>query len=268
MRKVALRLAYDGTHFAGSQWQTHGRTVQGVLEQAWQRLTQEQCRITFSGRTDAGVHAHGQVAHVETASQHPPATIRRALNALLPDDLVVLDVWDVAADFHARFSARWRYYRYLIDPAVVPLPPLRHFALHHPGLLDRAAMQAALHTLLGEHDFAAFGALHGYTGSTIRQCWQAQCTPAALYGRQVLAIDLVANAFLRHMVRTIVGTVLLVGRQQMAVATFADVVRHADRRRAGPTAAPHGLTLMAVGYAQDAVPIEFETMVCRSNPDN
>ncbi|NJL04839.1 MAG: tRNA pseudouridine(38-40) synthase TruA [Chloroflexaceae bacterium] len=254
MRKVALRLAYDGTRFAGSQWQRTGRTVQAELESAWTRLAQERVRAVFAGRTDAGVHAQGQVAHIETVTSHPAATIQRALNALLPDDLVVLEGWDAEPDFHARFSARWRSYRYLIDPARVPLPQLRHYVLHHPATLDVAAMQAALQMLEGEHDFAAFAALHGYTGSTTRHCWRATSQWVTWYGRDLFAVDLVANGFLRHMVRNIVGTVLLVGRRHLTLSGFGQVFQSRDRQQAGPTAAAHGLTLMAVGYTHVTLP--------------
>ncbi|NJL32613.1 MAG: tRNA pseudouridine(38-40) synthase TruA [Chloroflexaceae bacterium] len=254
MRTIALRLAYDGTAFAGSQWQANGRTVQGELEAAWERLTQEQRRWTLSGRTDAGVHATGQVAHLSSATHHSIETIQRALNALLPDDLRVLAAWEAEADFHARFSARWRHYRYLLDPSPVALPLLRHTVYHIGHRLDVAAMQAALALLEGEHDFAAFAALQGYSGSTIRRCYTAQCTPITMLDRALLAIELVANGFLRHMVRTIVGTVVLVGEGRLREEAFGCILTGRDRKQAGPTAAAHGLTLVAVGYAADPLP--------------
>ncbi len=248
MRKIALRLAYDGTHFVGSQWQAAGRSVQGVVEQAWTRLTQEQCRIVFAGRTDAGVHAQGQVAHVETDTRHDEATIQRALNALLPSDVVVLVVREVAADFHARYSAAWRTYRYLLDMEPVPLPLLRAYVLHVGQPLDVEAMGAALALLRGEHDFAAFASVQHGAGSTVRHCYCAASRMMVWCDRPLLAVELVASGFLRHMVRTVVGTVLLVGQQRMTVAAFADVLQGCDRRQAGPTAAAHGLVLQAVGY--------------------
>jgi tRNA pseudouridine38-40 synthase len=253
MRKVALRLAYDGTDFVGSQWQPNGRSVQGVVEIAWERLTQEQRRVIFAGRTDAGVHAQGQVAHVETDTRHDTATIQRALNALLPPDVAVVQVDEVAADFHARFSARWRRYRYLIDTALVPLPLLRHTVLHLPQPLDQPAMQAALDVLPGQHDFAAFASGHPHEGPTVRECYRAVCETVTSYDRPLLAVELVANGFLRHMVRTIVGTLVLVGQQRMSCAAFAQVLASGDRQQAGPTAPAHGLILLDVGYAADDV---------------
>jgi len=253
MRNIALRLAYDGTHFAGSQWQRNGRSVQGELETAWSQLTQEQHRFIFSGRTDAGVHAQGQVANIRTETVHTLVTLQRALNALLPHDIAVLEVWEAASNFHARYSAQWRWYRYLMDPALVTLPMLRHYVVHVPYPLDVAAMQAALVVLHGEHDFAAFAGASHHQGSTIRWCERALCTHIEMFGRPLIAVDLVASGFLRHMVRTLVGTLLLVGRGQLTPEGFEQVLNGRNRQQAGPTAAAHGLTLMAVGYPEDRV---------------
>lgn len=245
-----MRLAYDGTNFVGSQWQRTGRSVQGEMETAWLRLTQEPCRFTFSGRTDAGVHAQGQVVHVQTNTRHTTATIQRALNALVPDDMAILEVWEALPGFHARYSAHWRWYRYILDTERVALPTLRRYVVHLPRPLDETAMQAALTMLLGTHDFAAFTSIR-QSGSTVRTCLQATCGRIELFQRSLLAIDLVANAFLRHMVRTIVGTLLLVGYGHLTPAEFEQIREGRDRRQAGATAAAHGLTLMAVGYPED-----------------
>ncbi len=250
MRNIALRLAYDGGAFAGSQWQADVRTVQGELEAAWERLTQERRRFVLAGRTDCGVHAQGQVANVRSDTAHRLPVIQRALNALLPRDMSVLAVWEVPAEFHARRSAVRRWYRYLIDNQAVGLPLLRHVALHVATPLDVAAMQAAVALLVGEHDFAAFASRSEGDGSTVRRCERAVCVPVTCVwsGRTLLAIDLVANAFLYHMVRTIVGTLLLVGQGRLSVADVAHIRDTGERRLAGPTAAPHGLILMAVDY--------------------
>ncbi|WP_298817143.1 tRNA pseudouridine(38-40) synthase TruA [Chloroflexus sp.] len=248
MRTIALLLAYDGADFAGSQWQTDIRTVQGALETAWEALTQEQRRIVLAGRTDAGVHAVGQVAHVQTATSHSLATIWRGLNAHLPVDLTVQNVGEARSDFHARFSATQREYRYLMDCAPVPLPQLRHQALHHPGMLDVPAMTAALKCLEGTHDFAAFTTATPAQRSTVRAIYWTRISEQEWFDRRLLAIDIAANAFLQHMVRMIVGTLLLVGRQRMTVDQFREVLVSRDRRLAGPTAPAHGLTLTAVRY--------------------
>lgn len=251
MRNIALRLAYDGTEFVGSQWQRSGRTVQGVLEQAWQQLTQENRRFLLAGRTDAGVHAQGQVANIQSETYHSLATIHRALNALLPDDVVVQYVWEAEPDFHARFRAVRRFYRYLIEPAAWMLPSLRRYVLHHAAPLDVEAMREALAVLEGHHDFAAFTSLKAAERSTERTCYEASCHYVSCFGRSLLAVDLVANAFLHHMVRMIVGTLLLVGRGQLSVQDVEYIVQRQERRRVGPTAAAHGLTLMAVIYPGD-----------------
>lgn len=248
MRTIALLLAYDGADFAGSQWQTDIRTVQGALESAWEALTQEQRRIVLAGRTDAGVHASGQVAHVQTATRHPLATIWRGLNAHLPTDLAVQNVGEATRDFHARFSALQREYRYLIDCAPAPLPQLRHQALHYAGTLDVPAMTAALRLLEGTHDFAAFTMATPTQRSTVRTMHWTRIVEREWFDRRLLAIELAANAFLQHMVRMIVGTLLLVGRGRMTVDQFGEVLVSRDRRLAGPTAPAHGLTLTAVRY--------------------
>ncbi|ACL25855.1 tRNA pseudouridine(38-40) synthase TruA [Chloroflexus aggregans] len=248
MRTIALLLAYDGTDFAGSQWQTDIRTVQGAIEAAWEALTQEQRRIVLAGRTDAGVHASGQVAHVQTATRHSLATIWRGLNAHLPTDVTVQNVGEAVRDFHARYSAIEREYRYLIDCAPVPLPQLRHQALHYAGTLDVTAMATALKLLEGTHDFAAFTTATPSQRSTVRTMYWTRIVERVWFDRRLLAIELAANAFLQHMVRMIVGTLLLVGRGRMTVDQFGEVLAGRDRRLAGPTAPAHGLTLTAVRY--------------------
>ncbi|MGB9738397.1 MAG: tRNA pseudouridine(38-40) synthase TruA [Chloroflexus aggregans] len=248
MRTIALLLAYDGTDFAGSQWQTDVRTVQGAIEAAWEALTQEQRRIVLAGRTDAGVHASGQVAHVQTATRHSLATIWRGLNAHLPTDVTVQNVGEAVRDFHARYSAIEREYRYVIDCAPAPLPQLRHQALHYAGTLDVTAMATALKLLEGTHDFAAFTTATPSQRSTVRTMYWTRIVERVWFDRRLLAIELAANAFLQHMVRMIVGTLLLVGRGRMTVDQFGEVLAGRDRRLAGPTAPAHGLTLTAVRY--------------------
>lgn len=248
MRNVALLLAYDGTDFVGSQYQNQGRSVQGALEAAWEELTQEHRRFTLAGRTDAGVHAHGQVANVRTETRHSLTTVVRGMNALLPDDVRIRAAQEVGPEFHARYSATRRAYRYLIDNHPVPLPTLRHLALHVEQPLQREAMAEALQRLEGTHDFAAFTVQSPAQRSTIRTVDTARLGTVELFERRLIAIDLAANAFLQHMVRVIVGTVLLVGRGRMTVAEFGQVLEARARKAAGPTAPPHGLTLTRVSY--------------------
>lgn len=247
MRNIALRIEYDGTDFVGSQWQSNGRSVQGEVEGAWEQLTQDRRRMNMAGRTDAGVHARGQVANVRSETKLELATLKRGLNAILPKDVAVLDVWEVDQDFHARHTAIRRDYRFLIDLGMVASPLLRRQAIHSPRPLDVAAMQAALDMLLGTHDFGAFaGGLQ--ERSTVRTCYLASCQLVELCGQSVLTVDLAANAFLRHMVRNIVGTLLLVGEGKLNEDGFAAILAGRDRRKAGRTAPAHGLCLMSVSY--------------------
>jgi tRNA pseudouridine38-40 synthase len=253
MRNIALRLAYDGTEFVGSQFQSEGRSVQGALEGAWQQLTQEQRRFTLAGRTDSGVHAQGQVANVRTETRHDLSTIRRGMNAILPEDVAIQAVAEVDYEFHARFTATRRDYRYLIDNGPALLPTLRNIALHVEQPLDTAAMAAALPQLEGSHDFAAFTANTPDQKSTVRMVHMARLSEVELFGRPLIAIDLAANAFLQHMVRVIVGTVLLVGRGKMRADQLAELIERRDRKAAGPTASAHGLTLVSVSYPPGAL---------------
>jgi tRNA pseudouridine38-40 synthase len=247
MRNIALRIEYDGTDFVGSQWQSNGRSVQGELEGAWEQLTQDRRRMNMAGRTDAGVHARGQVANVRTETNLDLATLKRGLNAILPKDVGVLDVWEVDSDFHARHTAARRDYRFLIDRGLVASALLRRQTIHNPRLVNVAAMQLALNVLLGTHDFAAFAG-GPQEGSTVRTCYVASCQTMELWGQPLLTVDLAANAFLRHMVRNIIGTLLLVGEGKLSEAGFAAILAGRDRRKAGQTAPAHGLYLMSVSY--------------------
>lgn len=245
-RNIALELEYDGTQLVGSQLQAQGRTVQGELEAAWQRFSGETIRWTFAGRTDAGVHARGQVANARTTSRQPIETVQRALNALLPDDVAVRRAWEVPYEFHARYSATRRDYRYLLLTERWRSPLWRHHAVQIDVPVDVAAMSRAVRVLEGVHDFAAFGSTPD--GPTVRECFQAECHELMDDGLRLIAIDLAASGFLRHMVRTIVGTLLLIGRGKLPEAQMAHILRSRDRAQAGPTAPPHGLYLMSVTY--------------------
>ncbi|HWQ11866.1 MAG TPA: tRNA pseudouridine(38-40) synthase TruA [Roseiflexaceae bacterium] len=250
MRNVALRIEYDGTDFVGSQWQNNGRSVQGALESAWEQLTGERRRITLAGRTDAGVHARGQVANVRTETRHDLTTIVRGLNGILPEDVAVLEGSWVALEFHARHTAIRRDYRYVIDNGPVAAPLLRQRAAHAPRPLDTAAMNRALEPLLGQHDFAAFSD-GPQEGSTVRICYAAHCERTALWEQPVVTVDIAANAFLRHMVRNIVGTLLLVGEGRLGMDGLAAVLADGGRRRPRPLAPAHGLYLMSVSYPDE-----------------
>ncbi len=254
-------VAYDGTDFRGFQIQNQGlrarthsdalRTVQGVLEEALERITRERVRLVGAGRTDAGVHALGQVVAFTTHWRHSWSDLHRAWNAVLSDDVAVLSLCRAQREFHPRFDAASRVYRYTIWNHPVRNPLLRRTVLWEPRQLDVSSMAVALELLIGEHDFATFGTSPGgRQGSTVRRilaanayrCQSARCAQCAVY------IDIEANAFLYRMVRSIVGTVLEVGRGALSVVQFASAFAAKDRSQAGPTAPPHGLCLMDVNY--------------------
>jgi tRNA pseudouridine38-40 synthase len=187
---------------------------------------------------------------VRTESDLDLETIQRGLNAILPEDVAVLATWEVAHDFHARHSAIRRDYRYLIDNGSVASPLLRRHTVHVPRRLDVAAMDAAAQGLVGTYDFAAFAGGQP-EGSTVRTCYATNCLAIEAWGQRLIAVDLAANAFLRHMVRNVVGTLLLVGEGKLDADRFAAVLAGRDRRKAGRTAPAHGLYLMSVSYPEE-----------------
>lgn len=239
-----LLLEYDGTDYAGFQWQSNARTVQAEVEAAIARLTQEAVRVQAAGRTDAGVHARGQVVTFATASLLPIEDIQRALNALLPADIAVGEAREAADGFHARFSAIRRTYRYTVLNTPVRSPLLRRNAWHVNGFLDVQAMHDAAQVLVGTHDFAAFGGPMKDKGSTVRTVFSVACRRE---GERVL-IDIAANAYLSRMVRHIVGALVAVGRGAAPAAEVAAILASQERSRAHNAAPAHGLCLMDIGY--------------------
>jgi len=258
--KLKLTIAYDGSGFQGSQLQVRNgvnqRTVQRELEAAIEQLTDLPVRVTLAGRTDSGVHASGQVASFRPPSEGTATRLKlddwqKALNAHLPTDLRVLAVEWAGDEFHPRFDAKRREYEYRIWNGAA-LPPLLRFdtlLVDYP--LDVAAIQAACQQLVGSHDFAAFASSGGRgaePASTVREIYLADCQAAVQQYGQLITVQLAANAFLAHMVRNIVGTLLIVGRGRMSAAEFAAVLASSNRQLAGPTSPPLGLTLVRVLY--------------------
>ena len=246
-RNIFLVLEYDGTRYAGFQWQTGVLTIQAEIETAIQRLTGERIRITAAGRTDAGVHARGQVVTFTTSSRLALEDLQRALNALLPPDIAVVSARDVAADVHARFSAIRRAYRYTILNTAVRSPLLRATSYHVSGPLHVEAMHEAAQGLVGIHDFAAFGGPMHEGGSTVRMIYRIECHREG----DLVLVDIEANAYLSRMVRHIVGTLLAVGRGRMSAADVAEVLAAKDRNRVQAAVPAHGLCLMDIGYSKE-----------------
>lgn len=250
MRRLALVVEYDGTRYAGWQRQPQAPSIQAALEEALASIVQAPCRVVGAGRTDAGVHALRQVAHVDVPGVLPAARLRDGLNALLPRDVVVHEVVPAPPDFHARRDARLRVYRYLVLMRPTPSALLRHHAHHLASPLDLDAMRAAAAPLLGRHDFAAFRVMGTTTASTVCEVRHLRVEPRGSF----LIVTIAADRFLRQMVRRMVGTLVHVGRGALDPAAVRSILDARDNSRAGPAAPAHGLYLVRVVYARERVP--------------
>jgi tRNA pseudouridine38-40 synthase len=248
VRNLKMILSYDGTDYAGWQMQKGKKTIQEVIEGAIHKITSENSRINASGRTDAGVHALGQVTHFKTHSRLPCSDFKRALNSHLPEDIRIVKVEEASAEFHARFWAVQKMYRYRIWLGE-DLPVLdRIFLYHHPWKLNVAQMKKAGRCLLGKHDFSSFGVNRGDEGHPKPP--NIRCMKKVLIRKKghELTIDLEADGFLYKMVRSIVGTLLDVGRGRISAEEFKNILAKKDRCQAGQTAPAKGLCLMEVKY--------------------
>ncbi len=232
--RFRLDLEYAGESFHGWQRQALGTTVQGVVEEALTRLCGHPVTLIGAGRTDAGVHALGQVAHFDTSHPRPAAVLQRALNAITPPTVTILRVAAVSDSFHARYAARYREYLYRLSDRETP-PALERGRLWHlPLPLDVAAMRQGLHLLLGTHDFSAFRAAQCQAKTPVRTIRRAEIWRSG----EEIRITLGANAFLHHMVRNVVGSAVLIGQGKRAPAWFAELLANRDRAQAGATAPP------------------------------
>ncbi len=247
VRRLALLLEYDGTAYGGSQYQENAPTVQGTLERALSRLTSEPIRVALAGRTDAGVHARGQVASFLTTSRHSVETFVKGTNALLPADVSVQAAVEVPGDFNPRRHATRRWYRYTLYLRPRRSALLRNRAWHVGQELNIEAMSDSGVALVGTHDFAAFAPpSEAKRGSTRRNVFRAEVTPKR--GAGVLYVDIEANAFLQRMVRRIVGGLVDVGLGKRTAAEFRELVEKAEPGAAAATAPARGLYLMRVRY--------------------
>jgi tRNA pseudouridine38-40 synthase len=275
-----LTLAYDGTNYVGWQRQAAGTSIQGLIEDALRDLDRRDVVLHGAGRTDAGVHALGQAASCTLDRALAPDVLVRALNARLPADVRVVSAASVAPDFHARFAATAKTYRYRIYNAEIMTPFERKYAWHVFGPLNVAAMDAAARLLEGRHDFAAFQTASGTARTTERTVTRSRVTRMKLStteekpggtlsvprvlrggeflaggdflpGRDLIVYEISGDGFLRHMVRAIAGTLVDIGRGRRASEEMRDVLASSDRRRAGPTAPARGLFLVGVEYDGD-----------------
>jgi tRNA pseudouridine38-40 synthase len=249
MRNLKLVLAYDGTEFSGWQVQPETATIQGILASAIGRVTGEKILPQGSGRTDAGVHALGQVTTFATQSPIPPKNLVVALNDVLPSSIRVLEAVEVAPDFHARKSALAKSYRYRIYRGDICPPFLARYVWHYPYPLDEAAVQEVATVVIGEHDFTSFAAVDPERGreeeiSNVRQIF------ASSWERQdeEFVYTVRGNGFLHHMVRNLVGTFLLAGKGTLKVQDLTRILEARSRSAAGATAPASGLCLVNVEY--------------------
>ncbi|GAB6165556.1 tRNA pseudouridine(38-40) synthase TruA [Thermostilla marina] len=259
MRTIRLLLAYDGTAYAGWQIQPNHPTIQGAVSDAIRRVSGEDVRPLASGRTDAGVHALGQVAVFRTESSLSAEVWSRALNANLPPDIRVRHADEVSPDFHPIRDAAAKRYRYLIQDGR-PLPVWRNMAWQIPYKIDQAAAQEAAEQLRGRHDFSAFETSGAPRKSSVRTVTALSVNRVSggvlsTGSDELLAIEIEADGFLYNMVRNIVGSLVEVGRKARPPEWIGEVLESRDRRIAGPTAPPQGLFLVRVTYPP---PYEFD----------
>lgn len=267
-RTLKLTISYDGTRFVGWQRQARGphgvrlrrgvevsgESIQGLIEGALARFEGGPVTIHGAGRTDAGVHALGQVASVQLTCEHATSELLRGMNASLSPDIRIVRVDEAAQDFHARFNARSKTYRYAIRNAALVSPFERAYVWHVPEPLDLAAMRDAAGALVGTHDFAAFRSTGTETKDTIRTITRSEVvhdpppTTRDPHDVTLLAYEVSGNGFLRHMVRAIVGTLVDIGRGRRPAASMPALLASASRAEAGATAPPHGLFLVGVDY--------------------
>jgi tRNA pseudouridine38-40 synthase len=245
MRNIKLRIEYDGTNYHGWQVQPNALTIQEVIEQKIGIMTGERVRLIASGRTDAGVHALGQIANFLTGSSIPAEGFCRGLNSLLPADIVVQSAHEADLRFHARYGAQGKAYRYIILNRELPSAIFRNYSWHYPWPLNVEAMQEASRLLLGRKDFSSFQGADADTDDPVREVRVADWL---VKEEGFLQFTVRADGFLKNMVRNLVGTLVEVGRGKISGEEFGLILSARDRRRAGMTAPAGGLFLVDVEY--------------------
>jgi len=241
---IKLTIEYDGTKYHGWQVQPNGETIQEVLEEAIEKMLGVRTRVNGSGRTDAGVHALGQVANIIYSGNLDLWQIQRGINALTPKDIVIKQAEVVPDSFDARRGARYRVYQYRIWNSPWPSVLHRYFSWHVRCPLEISLMQKSIQFLEGEHDFASFQGAGCDAAHSVRKIFYNSLSQQG----DLLLYTVEATAYLKHMVRNIVGTMVEIGQRERTHTAFAELLRVRDRTKAGPTAPPHGLFLMEVKY--------------------
>jgi tRNA pseudouridine38-40 synthase len=253
LHNFKLTIAYDGTDFHGWQFQANKPTIQGEIVAVLRRLTQENIQLLGAGRTDAGVHALGQVANFRTQSALSAAEFQRALNALLPPTIRIVDAEEKGPDFNARWSAKGKIYRYRLYRGKVVPPLLWRYVLHYPFPLDEDAMKNAASRFVGVHDFTSFAASTGSEDddkerNMVREIFSTELNRTE--DKQELWFTVHGRSFLRYMVRKIVGTLLEVGRGKLSPDDIDNLFTQKDRSQSGPTAPPQGLFMLSVDHEE------------------
>lgn len=245
MRNIKLILEYDGTHFFGFQIQKSRRTVQSELESALKKLFQKKIKVIASGRTDSGVHAEGQVVNFHISSHLPLPKIQQGLNHYLPVDLAVVGIWEVASKFHSQYSAKWKTYEYRILNSKARSPLERFRAVQVPYSLDLTQMKQAARLLRGKHNFRAFESSGGRRKSAVRTIRKFQIQKQG----KLISFTVEGNGFLYKMVRSMVGTLLEVGRGRLSLSGFKQILASQVRHLVGPTVPSRGLILKQVKHS-------------------
>ena len=248
MKRIKLTVAYDGTNYHGWQVQPNAVTIEGKLNEAISELTKETIQVIGASRTDAGVHALGNVAVFDTESRIPSEKFSYALNQRLPDDIVIQQSQEVDKDFHPRYCTCEKTYEYVILNRKFPLPEYRNTAFFYYGDLDIKAMQEATKAFLGEHDFAGFCSAGAQVKTTVRTIYDLTVEKK---DNDMICIRVRGNGFLYNMVRIIAGTLLEVGKGNIEAKSLENRIAAADRSQAGPTAPARGLKLIRIQYISD-----------------
>jgi tRNA pseudouridine38-40 synthase len=246
MRNLKLQIEYDGTNYCGWQVQHRhkGKSIQGTIEKTLRKILQEKVRLIASGRTDAGVHALAQIANFKARSEITLKKLQRALNGLLPDDISISRIEEAGPDFHSRFAAKSKTYRYTILNRVHPSPLLRNKVYFYPYHLDIKLMRKESRGLLGKHNFRSFQAADKKERDPVRIIKKLKIAK----NRDLLYIDITADGFLYNMTRNIVGTLIEIGRTKFPEGSLKKILLARNRKFAGPTAPARGLCLLEVKY--------------------
>lgn len=244
MRNIRLLIEYEGTNYSGWQAQKNALGIQAVIEDAIEKITGEEVRLTASGRTDGRVHALGQVANFYTNSTIPGDSFKHPLNIALPEDIKIIESEEVAIDFHSRFDAKRKRYRYVIYNGKIPRPIYRNFSYHVEKDLNIEEMRKSLTYFIGNHDFASFMARKSEVDTTMRTIYSIEI----IKKDDFIEIVVEGKSFLRHMIRIIAGTLVFIGMGKIKREDLNNIIQGKNRQLAGPTAPPQGLFLEKVYY--------------------